>query len=152
MTVINFREKPGEGFFAEFMGKIRSYSGRGDLIICAGDVEDAELTVLSPGFSGDLRASRGAVLAPGDRHGEISSPCAVTYGMSGRNSVTLSSVGAGQCVLSVQRDIPTVLGNRLERQDIPVSPEPEHDGEWTAGLYGALLMAGIGPEMLCIQE
>ncbi len=66
--------------------------------------------------------------------------CVVTYGMSPKSSITLSSIGEDECVLAIQRELPTVGGMLMERQEIKVGGgiAPES----LLAVMGALLAAG----------
>jgi hypothetical protein len=70
----------------------------------------------------------------------------VTYGLGTRNTITLSSRSGDGCLLSLQRDVVTLGGNRLERQEIPLPPLPRPEAALAAA--GALLVAGCSPDKL----
>jgi hypothetical protein len=70
----------------------------------------------------------GILLLPGDYAADDSkadtdifdADCIVTYGMSPKNTITLSSISEESCVLALQRELITTNGNMLERQEIKV--------------------------------
>lgn len=66
----------------------------------------------------------------------------IGYGLSPRDTLTLSSLAAGRALLCIQRSVLTLHGTLLEAQEVPL---PQH----LAALPGeqALLLAGI--ELLC---
>lgn len=66
--------------------------------------------------------------------------CIVTYGMSGRSTLTISSIRGGEDMIAVQREVPTVTGHIIERQEISVSGggEPER----ILALEGTMLLLG----------
>ena len=68
----------------------------------------------------------------------------VSYGMSPRDTVTLSSIGEGSCMLSLQRELPTLGGEILDQQEFIV----RRDGgsAETLATSGALLILGLKPE------
>lgn len=74
---------------------------------------------------GDQAALCRVLLAPGDRAGEIgniSAEAVVTYGLSHRDSLTLSSLA--EPVLCVQRRLPRPDGGVIEPQEFPLPPLP----------------------------
>jgi hypothetical protein len=84
-----------------------------------------------------------AVVPPSAR---VTAKQTVTYGFGPQNTITLSSRSEDGCLLSLQRDIVTTAGERLERQEIPLPPlETPETGLAAAG---ALLVAGCPPEEL----
>lgn len=70
----------------------------------------------------------------------------ISYGLEQTCTVTLSSRRPEGWMLALQRDIVTLHGVRIERQEIPVpsSNQPEN----TLALAGGLLAAGCPPERL----
>jgi hypothetical protein len=106
--------------------------------------EAPDLLVVSPGFvrAGGIPDGRAEILLlPGFTETcRVRSRCAVTYGLSGRDTLTLSSLAPRRRVLALQREILTVSGLILERQEVTVrdSMEPEA----LLAVYGALLLLG----------
>lgn len=78
----------------------------------------------------------------------VEAPCVVSYGMSTRDSITLSSIDENGVVLSLQRELPTVLGNVLVRQDIPARIQKGAIPEERLACGAALLLLGVRPELL----
>ncbi|MCL1807494.1 MAG: hypothetical protein FWG31_07315 [Oscillospiraceae bacterium] len=70
----------------------------------------------------------------------------VTYGLGAQNTVTLSSRSGDGWLLSLQRDIVTLDGKRLERQEIPLPPLSKPEIALAAA--GALLVVGCPPDKL----
>ena len=70
----------------------------------------------------------------------------VSYGPSPRDSLTFSSLRDGGMLLALQRELVTLTGRRVERQELalPVRREPLLTLAWA----GALLLAGTEPEAL----
>ncbi|MDR1693458.1 MAG: hypothetical protein LBR72_08890 [Oscillospiraceae bacterium] len=92
---------------------------------------------------------RTAVTPPG---AAVTAKQTITYGLGAKNTVTLSSRDRDGCMLALQRDIVTLSGELLERQEIPLPPLKSP--EWALAAAGALLAAGCPPEDLYreIQE
>ena len=65
-----------------------------------------------------------------------------------KDSVTISSLDEGGLVLSLQRELPTLSGRYLERQDIPVRSQEAAPPEDLLAASAALLLLGIPPEAL----
>lgn len=91
----------------------------------------------------------GILLLPGDAGaaGEDSfdtdifdAGCIVSYGMSPKNSITLSSISEESCVLALQRELVTAKGDVLERQEIKINGGLRPDR--LLAVAGALLILG----------
>jgi hypothetical protein len=78
----------------------------------------------------------------------LCSSCIVSYGMSKKDSVTISSIDENALVLSLQRELPTLSGRHLERQDIPMRRAPGTDADDMLASGAALLLLGVLPEEL----
>ena len=86
----------------------------------------------------------GAVAAPkGIKAGKV-----ISYGMSGKDSITLSSIGEVRSMLSLRRDLPTLSGPVLECQELPVMHSSRCAPEDTMASAVALLLLGVPPDML----
>lgn len=70
----------------------------------------------------------------------------VSYGLGSQNTITLSSRNDDGCMLALQRDIVTLSGALLERQEIPLPPLTHPENALAAS--GALLITGCPPERL----
>lgn len=92
-------------------------------------------TVLLPGGEGHLLE-------------HIRAQNAVSYGLSGRDTLTLSSRGEGRVWLAVQRALERPDGSVLEQQEIPVRVRPGDDELQTLVLAGAMLLLGAGTQEL----
>jgi len=113
--------------------------------------EHPSLLVVSPKAAVrglDLPASCRTVLLPGDmrERGGLQAASAVSYGPSPRDSLTISSCERGRLWAALQRELVTVDGQVVERQEFPI-PMP-HKGEELSALAaaGALLLLGVPPE------
>jgi len=73
---------------------------------------------------------------------------AVSYGASPRDSLTISSREGDTLWAALQRDLVTVDGHVVERQEFPLTLEPG-EGELSAlAAAGALLLLGVPPDKL----
>lgn len=89
------------------------------------------------------------ILLPGDLldgHGEITSEYAISYGMSPRETITVSSLSQEGAVISLQRELVTLAGEVLEQQELPKIPLMNASPEHVMTIAGALLLAGVPPE------
>ena len=94
----------------------------------------------------------GTVLLPGEESGllqHIQARSAVSYGLSGRDTITLSSRKKDCLWVAVQRELVRLDGTVLERQEVPVSVERGEEEMEALALAGALLLLGAEPEELC---
>lgn len=71
-----------------------------------------------------------------------------TYGMSSGDFITLSSVSAGGFVLSIQKELYSLSGEIIERQDIPIKRRMPMSADGILALSGMLLLLGVPPDML----
>lgn len=101
--------------------------------------------VLLPGSHMRSPARVPVIVAPGECDADAAQ--IITYGLGSRDTLTYSSMDADGPVLSLQRELVTLEGLRLERQEIPLPPlntEPET----ALAIAGALLTAGLPPSSL----
>ncbi len=70
----------------------------------------------------------------------------ITYGLSGRNTLTVSSVDDQRLFLALQREIVGLTGTRLERQELVVRHMPATP--LTLATATALLAYGAAPQTL----
>ena len=89
-------------------------------------------TVLLPGEAGERTAIRAA--------------SAVSYGSSPRDSLTISSREEDRLWAALQREVVTVDGLVVERQEFPLPPVPEGETLPALAAAGALLLLGVPPE------
>ena len=76
---------------------------------------------------------------------------AVSYGASPKNSLTVSSRRGERLWAALQRELVTVEGRVVERQEFPV-PFLSHGELASLAVAGALLLLGVPPEELDLQE
>ena len=91
------------------------------------------------------------VLLPGDCGGlldRIYAQSAVSYGLSGRDTITLSSRDEQRIWVALQRELVRLDGTVLERQEICVPIREGLDERQTLALAGAVLLLGGQPERL----
>lgn len=117
-------------------------------------LEHPALLVISPGAVAahlPLPCACRTVLLPGDAGAVLHSlraASAVSYGTSPRDSLTISSRAGGQLWAALQRELVTVDGQVVERQEFPL-PLPVQGNEGPAlAVAGALLLLGVAPEDL----
>ena len=113
---------------------------------------DGSLLVVSPLSARREPSGRyRTVLLPGDAPVAAGREAAsvVTYGLSPRDTLTLSSQQGPLLWVAVQRQLVTVDGRVVERQEFPARVGA-HLGEQAAlAVTGALLLLGAPPEQLC---
>ena len=73
---------------------------------------------------------------------------AVSYGASPRDSLTLSSREGDTLWAALQRELVTVDGQVVERQEFPLRLEPGAGELPSLAAAGALLLLGVPPEEL----
>ena len=112
------------------------------------------LLVVSPGAvrSGlSLPASCRTLLLPGDAGALLTgvrAASAVSYGASPRDSLTISSREGDRLWAALQRELVTVDGHVVERQEFPLWTGPERGELPALAVAGALLLLGVPPEAL----
>ncbi len=107
-----------------------------------------DLLVVSPGATGWAGASslscRTALLPgvlPVLTHA-LPAALAVSYGLSGRNTLTLSSLGEGRASVAVQREFIALDGRAVERQELVVPYDGSIPAELLLAQVGAALLLG----------
>ena len=91
------------------------------------------------------------VLLPGEMGGRavpIRAASAVSYGVSPRDSLTLSSREGDTLWAALQRELVTVDGQVVERQEFPLFLESGREAMPALAVAGALLLLGVSPEEL----
>ena len=102
----------------------------------------AQLGVVAPGYDGVCGGSFKTLLLPGGfSKCTADARCAVTYGMSAQDTITLSSVGADRCVLAIQREVQDVFGRKTEPQELLVPGDGLLPDEIMA-IFGARILSG----------
>ena len=112
------------------------------------------LLVVSPGAAArhlELPGACRTVLLPGDAGdllGSLRAASAVSYGASPRDSLTISSREGGRLWAALQRELVTVGGQVVERQEFPLTLAPGTKELPALAAAGALLLLGVPPENL----
>ena len=102
---------------------------------------------------GDLPPLRAKILLlPGTVSPEtalgIQSGWVMSYGLSGKDSITVSSLESDFAVLALQRELVTLDGAVIERQEIPLHLPAGDDSQALRAVYGGLLALGVPPKGL----
>ena len=139
----------GEGIEAAIL---RGLAGRGSGR-WEGPAGRPALLVISPGAAGEEIAAAACrtVLLPGDAVGVprgLRAASAVSYGASPKNSLTVSSREEGRLWAALQRELVTVEGRVVERQEFPIPLFPGMGELAALAAAGALLLLGVPPEEL----
>lgn len=138
----------GEGIEGSILRALPTRSGRGR----RDSVSQPALLVVSP-----RAAERGlplpercrTVLLPGELGGvPLRAASAVSYGVSPRDSLTVSSREGGALWVALQRELVTTDGQIVERQEFPLALKPGEDELPALAAAGALLLLGVPPEKL----
>ena len=136
----------GEGIEASILRALPAWSGR------ARRMNHPALLVVSP-----RAAERGmplpercrTVLLPGELDTTpLRAASAVSYGVSPRDSLTISSREDGALWVALQRELVTVDGQIVERQEFPLPLRPGEQELSALAAAGALLLLGVPPEKL----
>ncbi|SMC76748.1 hypothetical protein [Papillibacter cinnamivorans] len=94
----------------------------------------------------------GAALIPGVHASSVGArirtKSAVSYGMSPRDTITLSSINDTQTVVALQRELVTLDGAVLERQELPLKRPLPGSADDLMAAVGGLLLLGVSPERL----
>ncbi len=118
---------------------------------CAG-ADHPALVVVSPRAAArrlDLPRQCRTVLLPGEMGSvPVRAASAVSYGTSPRDSLTLSSREGDTLWAALQRELVTVDGHVVERQEFPLCLEPGEEELPALAAAGALLLLGVTPEEL----
>lgn len=123
-----------------------------DFIAVSGQVADMET------WGRCQKARCGILLVPGRCAGgaaQVFSPeCIVAYGMSARDTITLSSIEEKNAVVALQRELLTLERRVLDRQEIPVKVFSSISPEEIMVVVGSLLIMGVdtGRDLDCLIE
>lgn len=74
--------------------------------------------------------------------------CVVSYGTSHRDTLTFSSLEGNHIGLAIQRELVTLEGCVVERQELPLPLPSGWDPQLLLAAAGVLLLAGLSPEAL----
>lgn len=107
--------------------------------------QELDLLVVSPGaigWAGALAISCTTALLPGGLSAltrSLPAGSILSYGPSGRNTITLSGIHNGHAAVAIQREFPSLSGRPVERQEL-VLP---FDGTITPDLFLAQVGAAL---------
>lgn len=133
---------------------LRRLTARGGLRGRCASVSHPALVVISPRAAAagvPLPRQCRTVLLPGgagERGLSLRAASAVSYGPSPRDSLTLSSREGDTLWAALQRELVTVDGRVVERQEFPLRLEPGAGELPSLAAAGALLLLGVPPEEL----
>jgi hypothetical protein len=110
----------------------------------------ADALVAVPGFRTDRGFESRIAILPGTDAGawRIRAGEVITYGLSARDTLTLSSAADDRLALAVQREIVDVTGRRVDRQEITLRRPPRLELWQCLACVGTLLAAGVAPARL----
>ncbi|MCL2563474.1 MAG: hypothetical protein FWE08_05500 [Oscillospiraceae bacterium] len=120
-------------------GHLHAFSGAYDLFVAASPTEEGGAA--SPALS--CRALLTCAETP-----IIPSQWVVDYGLSVRDSLTVSSLEPNHAVLALQRELVTLDGTVIEQQELPLPIPSGTSVQGVMALYGSLLILGVPPEEL----
>jgi hypothetical protein len=112
-------------------------------------VSPLDLLVISPGarsWAGAGAVKCDTVLLPGaagPRARSLHAGCAVSYGTSPKDTLTLSSLEGGQICLALQRELVTLTGQVLEQQELELPYPRGSTPEIVLATAGTLLLLGL---------
>ena len=130
------------------IGGLIARRGSTSIITVPHAAPDIDILVVSPYCDVTIPDCAGLrcrfLLLPGGvRAGFTDAQCVVTYGMGVKNTLTLSSIGEDNCILALQREVVTVSGGVLDRQEFKV--RAAGGAEDVLAINGALLLLGLPP-------
>ena len=137
----------GEGIEGRIL---RALSRRGGMTERYAALEHPALLVVSPQAAAEGAELPGAcrtILLPGDA-GRMLAASAVSYGSSPRDSLTISSREGDRLWAALQRELVTLGGQVVERQEFPLPLGPDGRAMSDLAVAGALLLLGVPPEEL----
>lgn len=123
--------------------KAASRDGRINAALCASSSVDL-LIIPRGAYPGGETA--GCTLLAGGQ--DIGGENTVHCGLSELDELTLSSIGRTGAMLSLQKDITTLGGKLLERQEIPVRLASPAEPEAVLAAAGAMLLLGADTDRL----
>jgi len=143
----------GQSFTAQLRKQVASCDVTVRRIPTVTDARETDIAVVSPGckavpFDGGSKLRCKILLIPGGlQAGFADAGCVVTYGMSAKDTITLSSIGEDNCVLALQRELVTAPGGVLDRQEIKVNAVGAGAGsaDELLAASGAILLLGLDP-------
>lgn len=155
LSIIAIIESDGERLSETVSAALRKSGMGGVTILGKAALQNGvtpELVVVSKSVSSlDRQVNCRTLLAPGGAKKlmkSINADSVISYGLSDRDSLTLSSIGDDAIVLALQREISTLGGVTLDRQELPVRRKTGVTDESMLGAAGTLLILGLNPNDL----
>ncbi len=133
---------------------LRALAARGGEKLPPASGEHPALVVVSPGAARlglKLPPACRTVLLPGQTGraaGEMRAASAVSYGTSPKDTLTVSSREENRLWCALQRELVTVDGRVVERQEFPLELDRKDRELPALAVAGALLLLGVPPEGL----
>ncbi|MCL2409170.1 MAG: hypothetical protein FWC96_06090 [Oscillospiraceae bacterium] len=150
MTKLIVIEHAGENFTRVISTQIARFGGGVSVthILPAAEFDEGEanIIVVSPSYhfaESEPKLRGGILLTPSGVPRFAEARCVVTYGMSPKDTLTLSSIGEDACVLALQRELITADGGILERQEFKIPACGSTDESLACS--GAMLLLGLQP-------
>lgn len=138
----------GEGIERAILRALGKRGGTGEVRVSA---RHPSLLVVSPEAAEKglpLPERCRTVLLPGERPPRIQAASAVSYGLSPRDSLTVSSREGDTLWAALQREVVTVAGQVVERQEFSLAAPPGAGELSLLAAAGALLLMGVpAPEL-----
>ena len=139
-----------EGIEADLLRRLAVLGGR---LEARSAGQRPALLVVSPraALRGPIAAACRTALLPGDPplpELELQAASAVSYGAGPRNTLTISSRTGDRLWMALQRELVTVQGQVVERQEFPLPLGPDGRAMSDLAVAGALLLLGVPPEEL----
>lgn len=138
-------EKIGERFFKDEQIQLVE-SDKADLLLVTEKAVGNKLPV--------KKIQAKIALLPGDFcsdiYQNIHADCIITYGLSSKNSVTISSIDEDELLVSIQRELLNIADKVIEQQDFPVETIPELDAVQTLAVTAARLLFGFSVNRMVI--
>jgi hypothetical protein len=149
MTDLIVIESAGESFTRMISSQVARVGGNISVahMLQAAELEQgaADVVIVSPScrFAEAVPQLKcGILLTPGGvAPAFAAAECVVTYGMNPKDTLTLSSIGEDDCVLAIQRELVTICGGVLERQELKIRTHGTADESLACS--GAMLLLGL---------
>ena len=139
-----------EGIEADILRRLAGLGGRPEARSAG---QRPALLVVSPraALRGPIAAACRTALLPGDPplpELELQAASSFIYGAVPRDTLTISSRTVDRLWVALQRELVTVQGQVVERQEFPWRLSPGASPQAALAVAGALLLLGIPPEQL----